>query len=173
VIIVRAIYGLKSSGAAWHAKFSETLRDMGFLPSYADLDVWYRPTIKTCGFEYYEYILVYIDDIPIMKTIQQTYRLKDELGPPKDYLGAKIKTWPIPNETRTVWSMNCIQYIKEAVKNLEQELAKSNHVLHGKPNTPMQPGYRPELDISPVLGPEQANCFQSLIGVLHWAVELG
>jgi hypothetical protein len=120
-----------------------------------------------------EYILVYIDDIPIMKTIQQTYRLKDELGPPKDYLGAKIKTWPIPNETRTVWSMNCIQYIKEAVKNLEQELAKSNHVLHGKPNTPMQPGYRPELDISPVLGPEQANCFQSLIGVLHWAVELG
>jgi hypothetical protein len=69
--------------------------------------------------------------------------------------------------------MNCIQYIKEAVKNLEQELAKSNHVLRGKPNKPMQPGYRPELDISPVLGPEQANYFQSLIGVLCWAVELG
>jgi hypothetical protein len=181
VIIVRAMYGLKSSGAAWRAKFSETLRDMGFLPSYADPDVWYRPATKTCGFEYYEYILVYVDDIlvlsasplPIMKTIQQTYRLKDEPGPPKDYLGATIKTWSIPNETRTVWSMNCVQYIKEAVKNLEQELAKSNHVLRGKPNTPMQTGYRPELDISPVLGPEQANYYQSLIGVLCWAVELG
>jgi hypothetical protein len=69
--------------------------------------------------------------------------------------------------------MNCVQYIKEAVRNLEQELAKSNHVLRGKPNTPMQTGYRPELDISPVLGPEQANYYQSLIGVLRWAVELG
>jgi len=37
----------------------------------------------------------------------------------------------------------------------------------------MQAGYRPELDISPVLGPEQANYFQSLIGILRWAVELG
>jgi hypothetical protein len=69
--------------------------------------------------------------------------------------------------------MNCIQSIKEAVKNLEQELAKSNHVLRGEPNTPMQPGYRPELDISPVLGPEPANYFQSLTGVLRWAVVLG
>jgi hypothetical protein len=30
VIIVRAMYGLKSSGAAWPAKFSETLREMSF-----------------------------------------------------------------------------------------------------------------------------------------------
>jgi hypothetical protein len=50
---------------------------------------------------------------------------------------------------------------------------KSNHVLRGKPYTPMQVGYRPELDISAVLGPEQANYFQSLIGILRWEVELG
>jgi hypothetical protein len=31
VIIVRAMYGLKSSGATWHAKFSETLRDIAYL----------------------------------------------------------------------------------------------------------------------------------------------
>jgi len=37
----------------------------------------------------------------------------------------------------------------------------------------MQVGYRPELDISAVLGPEQANYFQSLIGILRWEVELG
>jgi hypothetical protein len=40
VIIVRAMYGLKSSGAAWHAHLSETLRGMNFTPSYADPDVW-------------------------------------------------------------------------------------------------------------------------------------
>jgi hypothetical protein len=31
--IIQAMYGLKSSGAAWHAKLSETLRDMDFVPS--------------------------------------------------------------------------------------------------------------------------------------------
>jgi hypothetical protein len=181
VIVVRAMYGLKSSGAAWHAKLSETLRSMDFKPSYADPDVWYKPATKENGFEYYEYILVYVDDIlvlstsplPIMETIRQAYRLKEDPSTPKDYLGAKIKEWCIPNETRKVWSMNCIQYIKEAVKNVESKLSKSNYTLRGKPSTPMQTGYRPELDVSPVLGPEQANYYQSLIGVLRWAVELG
>jgi hypothetical protein len=181
VIVVRAMYGLKSSGATWHAKLSETLRDMEFVPSLADPDVWYCPATKDDGFEYYEYILVYVDDIlvvsskplPVMKTLQKAYCLKDAPREPKDYLGAKVKPWSIPHETRKVWSMDCTQYLKEAVKNVEAKLAKTNHVLKGKPNTPMQPGYRPELDISTVLGPEQANYYQSLIGVLRWAVELG
>jgi len=85
VIVVRAMYGLKSSGAAWHAKFSETLRSMDFKPYYADPDVWMKPAATPDGFEYYEYILVHVDDVlvisaapgPIMKTIQQAYRLKD------------------------------------------------------------------------------------------------
>jgi hypothetical protein len=69
--------------------------------------------------------------------------------------------------------MNCTQYLKEAVKNVEAKLAKTNHVFKGKPNTPMQPGYLPGLVISMVLGPEQANYYQILIGMLRWAVELG
>jgi hypothetical protein len=75
--------------------------------------------------------------MPIMNTIHQAYRLKDEPSPPKDYLGAKIREWSIPRETRRVWSMNCIQCIKEAIKNVEAELAKSGHTLRGRPNTPM------------------------------------
>jgi hypothetical protein len=181
VIIVRTMYGLKSSGAAWHANLSETLQGMGFTPSYADPDVWYKPAIKEDGFEYYEYILVYVDDIlvvsaaprPVMRTLQKAYRLKDELCQPTDYLGSNIKTWAIPNETRTVWSMNCSQYLKEAIKNVELEVAKANQVLRGKPNTPMQSGYCPELDVSPILEPDQANYYQSLISILRWAVELG
>ena len=34
-------------------------------------------------------------------------------------------------------------------------------------------GYRPEIDITPELGPEDAAYFHSLIGVLRWIVELG
>ena len=37
----------------------------------------------------------------------------------------------------------------------------------------MTTGYRPELDVSPLLEPGQASYFMSLIGILHWAVKLG
>ncbi len=36
VLIVRALYGLKSSGTAWHDYFAANLHDMNFQPSYAD-----------------------------------------------------------------------------------------------------------------------------------------
>jgi hypothetical protein len=39
-IIRRALYGLKSSGAAWRSTFAGTLQDMGFTSSLADPDVW-------------------------------------------------------------------------------------------------------------------------------------
>ena len=37
----------------------------------------------------------------------------------------------------------------------------------------MSKEYRPEVDISPVLTPSQHAYYQSLIGMLHWMVELG
>jgi hypothetical protein len=43
LIVTRALYGLKSSGAAWRAEFAGTLRDMGFVSTKADPDVWIRP----------------------------------------------------------------------------------------------------------------------------------
>jgi hypothetical protein len=181
VIVVRAMYGLKSSGAAWHAQLSSTLRDMNFTPSLADPDVWMRPSAKPNGEEYYEYILVYVDDILVishdpnqaMTTIRLTYRLKEEPTPPKSYLETTIKEWHISGDLQPVWSMNSQHYIKEAIRCLEAELQKSGKMLIGKPKIPFQHGYRPELDTSPLLDDDQANYYASLIGVLRWAVELG
>ena len=42
-----------------------------------------------------------------------------------------------------------------------------------KPQTPMRTDYRAELDVSPLLTPDQVNYYMSLIGILRWAVELG
>ena len=42
---------------------AETLDDMGFNSSHADPDVWMRPAVKPDGEKYYEYILIYVDDI--------------------------------------------------------------------------------------------------------------
>jgi hypothetical protein len=40
MIIKKALYGLKCTGAAFRAHLAETLDAMGFKPSYADPDVW-------------------------------------------------------------------------------------------------------------------------------------
>jgi hypothetical protein len=37
----------------------------------------------------------------------------------------------------------------------------------------MRTDYRAELEVSPLLTPDQANYYMSLIGILRWAVELG
>ena len=63
MIIKKALYGLKSSGAAFRAHLAETLDAMGYKPSYKDIDVWLRPAVKPDGFKYYEYILCYVDGV--------------------------------------------------------------------------------------------------------------
>jgi hypothetical protein len=53
-LIVRALYGMASSGARYRA---QVLRDMGFTSCHADQDVWMRAATKPDGTEYYEYVL--------------------------------------------------------------------------------------------------------------------
>ncbi len=89
---------MKSSGAAWRAHLAGTLQALGFSSSLADPDVWYRAAVKPDGFEYHEYLLVYVDDIlalsrspkTIMKALEDFYRLKDGYEKPTRYLGADI-----------------------------------------------------------------------------------
>jgi Reverse transcriptase (RNA-dependent DNA polymerase) len=50
-IIEKELYGLRTSGASWHQRFSDTLRDLKFKPCLADNDFW----IKECK-THYEYI---------------------------------------------------------------------------------------------------------------------
>ena len=183
VLIVRALYGLKSSGAAWRAHLAQSLRDLQYIPSYADGDVWYREATKPDGFAYYEYLLVYVDDIlcishkpkDTMLAIGKLYRLKDGLiAEPTVYLGATIKQHRFPDSPNKVrWGMSSDKYIGNAVANVELELAKIDKKLSTKASTPLASGYRPELDVSPLLNADRANYFQNLIGILRWAVELG
>ena len=66
VKVVRALYGLKSSGDAWRAMFNSTVLDMGFVATIADPDVYRKPSAKENGFKYNEYILVYVHDVLII-----------------------------------------------------------------------------------------------------------
>jgi hypothetical protein len=35
---------------------------MGLTTSLANPDVWFHPAVKSDGFQYYEYVLAYVDD---------------------------------------------------------------------------------------------------------------
>ena len=65
-----------------------------------------RPAVKSNGFKYYEYVLVYVDDVlrmsdvpsNTMKGIQHSFKIKnDKIEEPTIYLGAEISK--IQNET--------------------------------------------------------------------------
>ena len=63
MIIARALYGLRSSGAAWRAKLADSLIDLGYFSSEADLDVWLCKETRPDGSMTWKYMLVYVDDI--------------------------------------------------------------------------------------------------------------
>jgi hypothetical protein len=54
-IVKKALYGLKSAGAAIRSLLADTLVDTGYQPTKADPDVWIRPAEKADGFEYYKW----------------------------------------------------------------------------------------------------------------------
>jgi hypothetical protein len=62
-IITRALYGLKSSGAAYRAHIADCMRHLGWTLCRADPDVWMKPEIcPDDDFKYYAYMLLYVDD---------------------------------------------------------------------------------------------------------------
>jgi hypothetical protein len=61
-----------------------------------------------------------------------------------------------------------------AVHSVEDHLSKNgDRKLPGHCKAPWSTAYVCETDVSPELTPKQANYYQSLIGILHWMVEIG
>ena len=57
MLIIKSLYGLKSSESAFRAFIADNLDKMGYRPSYSDLNIWLWPAVKPEGFEYYKYII--------------------------------------------------------------------------------------------------------------------
>ena len=69
--------------------------------------------------------------------------------------------------------MSADKYVKEAVRNVEAKLEESGKRLKANVKLVLPSGYRPELDASPELGRAGYLRYNSLIGTLRWAVEIG
>ena len=132
VLIVRALYGLRSSGARWQEHMASTLREGGYLSCRADPDVWIWPNTKPEGDTYWEYALCYVNDILIishdpqkaMDFLSSKYKLKDgSVKEPDSYLGADILKWKIDgcdDPTKPRWAMSSNTYVKRAVAEVER-----------------------------------------------------
>jgi len=100
-LVIRALYGQKSAGAAWRAFFAQVLTvDLGFVPTRADPDVYIRRALAPEGTPYQEYLLCYADDNsvaskntdPILETLKNRSRLnEDSHGAPTRTLGANVQ----------------------------------------------------------------------------------
>ena len=182
LIIERALYGLKSSGAAWRSMLRETILDMDFLDTVADHDVYRRLATKPNGDKYYEYVCVYVDDLlvashraeEIMDIFGKTYRLKEEAKEPDIYLGASIRKVSTEDDSY-YWEMNSEKYVRSMVKRVVEHAEINKILLPGRKrsNTPLPSDYHPELDITEMLKVEDATTYQEFIGMLRWACELG
>ena len=183
-IVVRALYGLRSAGAAFRNHLAECMRFLGYQSCLADQDLWYKAeTRPSDGHKYYSYILLYVDDVMSIRHDSETpiriidkyfHMTPDSIGDPDIYLGAKLRQTRLPNGV-VAWALSPSKYVHEAVKSVEQHLAKEydGRKLAKRANAPFQVNYRAELDFSPELGPVNAQYYQSLMGVLQWMVELG
>jgi hypothetical protein len=180
--IVRALYGGKSAGADYWRHVRSAMEEMGFMSCKADPDVWFRPSMKEDGTDYYQYVLLYTDDILAIMEKPETF-IREELsnkfvvkpnsiGKPTQYLGNKVSYVQLENN-RCAWSFSSSQYVQSAVKNVEEHLSRQGRSLPLKVKSCWTSNYRPETDVSPELSSTDAAYYQSLIGVLRWITELG
>ena len=157
------------------------LYELGYNPTKADPDVWLRKAVKAGGFQYYEMVLCYVNDllcisddsVETMKWIQRTFKLKDDnIDEPGDYLGATLEKMILLDGSQC-WSISSAKYVKVAVKNVKETLEKSEKRFLGHCFTPLQSGYWYETNDSAELRSDGLQYYQELIGVLRWIVELG
>jgi hypothetical protein len=106
-------------------------------------------------------LCIHHDAESAIRQIDKYFPMKaGSIGDPAIYLGTKLQKVDLENGVQA-WSMSPSKYIKDAVRNVKDCKA------------PWPTDCICETDVSPELTPEQANYYQSLIGILQWMVEIG
>ena len=111
-MVVRVLYGLRSSGYAFLNHLASCIEALNRLPFRSDTDAWMQKARKSNGTEYYYYMLLHVDDcLAISETPKETVLQLDKLfkmqpssiAPPNIYLAGKVNNMRFPNmvEART------------------------------------------------------------------------
>ena len=174
LLVDKSLYGLKTSAARFHEHLSTKLRTLGYKPSKADADLWFRQDPNG----HYEYIARYVDDVisfakdpmALMKELEETYTMKG-VGRPMYYLGGDVEHLTPDWEKQgihTAFSANT--YITSILPELKE---LSSREAFPKKKVPMSADYHPELDDSPLCSPREMSLYRTFIGSANWVITLG
>jgi hypothetical protein len=155
-LIVRALYGLKSAGAAFRNHLVSCMDHLGWKPCLDDRDLWMKEeTHPDGGVKYCAYILIYVNDIlcvhhdPGTSLAQIDKYLKMKPGSimePIFYFGANPKKTVIPNGV-VAWGMSSSKYVQAAVQNVQEYLKENGESkLKKNASAPFEAIYRAEIE---------------------------
>ena len=169
-IAKKALYGLWYSGKAFNEHLASMLDDLGFKPSKTEASIWFRK-----NGDVYEYVATYVDDLTlamkdplllIEQLKQAPYNLK--------FKGTEELSFQLgcgftrdPDGTLYMEASKYITRMEESYQRYFGELPST------KVKQPLEEGDHPELDTSEFLGPDEIQIYQSLIGMIQWAVSIG
>ena len=171
LLLLKSIYGLRTSGARWYERLAEVLIKLGFKPCLAGVSLWFRRNDDGT----YDFIAIYVDDLfvaakdatSIISSIRVIFNLKGE-GVPEYYLGSNVDRMKVDfNESGETFTISAKTFIDSFAKKVEGLLGNFKHYTN-----PMCPKYRPELDDSALLVGEEIGMYRMLVGSLQWAVTL-
>jgi hypothetical protein len=74
---------------------------------------------------------------------------------------------------KKAWAISSDTYVKRAMMEVECELSFVGKMLKKKVASPLASGYQPKLDATPELDNRLSSYYSSLMGLLHWCIELG
>ena len=169
LVISKALYGLRSSGARWHDRFADCMSELKFFPCKAEPDIWMRQSENG-----YEYIAVYVDDLAIaMKNpkefvdiLETQYKFKTKgTGPIVFHLGMDF----FRDEDNTL-CLSSTKYIEKLMMNYERMFGQQPKQ---NVSSPIEKGDHPETDSSELLDTKGVQMYQSMIGALQWMVTIG
>jgi hypothetical protein len=128
-LIMRALYALKSAGAAFRNHLTSCMDHLGWNPCLANQYLWMKEkTRPDDGVKYWAYILIYVDGIlcvhhnpwTSLAKIDKYFKMKPcSIMEPTFYLGAKLKKTVMPNGV-VAWGMSSRKYIQAAVQNVQE-----------------------------------------------------
>ena len=172
LIVDKGLYGLRTSAARFHEHLATKLREMGYLPSKADYDFWY----KDCG-DHYEYVATYVDDVliysrkpmEVISKLKKDYILKG-IGDPEYYLGGDVEQL---DNTWTKDGINTALSARTYIENVTDKFENMFGTEFRQYKSPMAEGYHPELEESPLLDPQGASRYRTMLGSANWIITLG
>jgi Reverse transcriptase (RNA-dependent DNA polymerase) len=157
----KALYGLRSSGARWHDKFPDCMREIYFFPCKSEPDIRMRK-----NHDQYAYFAVYVDDLAVavkalkafIDILETKYKFKTKgSGPISFHLF-------FHHDNDNTLCVPCLKYIKKMMSNYGKVFGE---LLKQTFTSPLEKGDHSELDTTEFLDAKGIILYQTMIGALQ------